>query len=110
MLTELPAITACLVRRHPEAGLAPAGPLGEARCRECRSWLAGRVHGISRAGRWRPHRFIGEPDRHDAIMRDGRRIIGEPARAIDTKLAAGNGYPVGDRFSVADPYLLAIHR
>ncbi|WP_246794077.1 glutathione S-transferase family protein [Burkholderia perseverans] len=110
VLTELPAIMAYLVRRHPEAGLAPAEPIGEARCHEWLSWLAGWVHGMGWTELWRPHRFIGEPEQYDAIMRNGRRIIDESARAIDTKLAAGSGYAVGDRFSVADPYLLAIHR
>lgn len=43
-------------------------------------------------------------------MRNGRCIIDGSARAIDTKTAAGSGCAVGDRFSVADPYLLAIHR
>ncbi|NIF87817.1 glutathione S-transferase N-terminal domain-containing protein [Burkholderia sp. Cy-637] len=110
VLTELPAIMAYLARRYPEAGLVPVEPIEEARCHELLSWLAGWVHGMGWTELWRPHRFIGEPAQYEAVMANGRRIIDESSASIEAMLAATQAYGTGDRFSIADPYLLAIYR
>lgn len=110
VLTELPAIMAYLARRHPGAGLVPDDPLEEARCHELLNWIAGWVHGMGWTELWRPHRFIGDASQYEAVMQNGLRIIDESSDTIEAMLAATNGYGTGDRFTIADPYLLAVYR
>ncbi|MDR3517876.1 MAG: glutathione S-transferase [Azospirillaceae bacterium] len=106
LLTEGPAILFFLARCHPNAGLLPADPAGEARCLEWLNWLSGTVHGQAFGQVWRTARFSDNPDHHAAIAAKGREDLVAHYTAIEAILADGRDWAVPDRYSIVDPFLL----
>ena len=79
-LTEVAAILFWLARRHPEAGLLPGDPLGEARVVSWMSFLAATVHPARRQG-----------------LEHARAIWAlAEARLGDAPFALGAGYSIAD--------------
>lgn len=110
VLTELPAILGYLAHTHPDAGLIPADPLGEARCHEWLAWLAGWVHGIGYGEIWRAHRFVADASLYSAINANGRKVVEEGYDVIERKLAADGPYACGRQYSIVDPMLVVLYR
>ena len=110
LLTEAHAILVYLARSHPEAGLLPADPAGEARAIEWMNWLSGAVHGQSYGQIWRPHRFVADPALHAAVTAQGRRNVAEQYDYIESLLADGRDWARPGAYSVVDPYLLVFYR
>ncbi|HWK43783.1 MAG TPA: glutathione S-transferase [Stellaceae bacterium] len=106
LLTEASAILFFLARSHPEAGLLPSDPAGEARCVEWMTWLSGTVHGMSFAQIWRPARFSDDTGQHAAITAKGHDNIRDQYAYIERVLADGRDWGIPGGYSIVDPYLL----
>lgn len=109
VLTEASAIMVYLARAHPEAGLLPSDPAGEARCLEWLNWLASNVHAMSYGQIWRTARFVGDPALEPAVVRRGHENVRDQYAYIESLLADGRDWAVPGKYSVADPYLLVFY-
>lgn len=109
VLTEASAIMVYLARTHPEAGLLPADPAGEARCLEWLNWLASNVHAMSYGQIWRTARFVTDPALEPAVVRKGHENVRDQYSYIETLLADGREWAVPGGYCVADPYLLVFY-
>lgn len=103
VVTENPAILRLIAARHPDAGLWPDDPLDEARCAEWLAWLSSTIH-VSYAHVRRPERYADGEAAQDAVIAKGKETCREVWRAVDERLGSGP-WALGQRFSVADPYL-----
>lgn len=110
VLYEAAAICLHLADRHPEAGLAP--PMGSGERAQFYKWLMWLTNTLQ------PEMLIFHyPDRHTddpegvAAVKSAaeRRLDGQFAQ-IESTLAAGGPYLLGDRFTACDLYLLMICR
>lgn len=106
LLTEAVAILLFLARTNPQAKLLPADPDGEARCLEWLSWLSVDLHGIGYGQLWRPHRFVGDPAFHEAVIAKGRTNVVACYDHIEHVLSDDRDWAVPGSYSVVDPYLL----
>lgn len=102
VLTEAPAVLQYLADRHPQAGLAPpAGSLERARLQEHLNFTSSELHKS-----FSPF-FAPEPPaglaRTDAEAKVVRRM-----NHVESVLADGRPYLLGERFSVADAYLFVV--
>lgn len=104
VLTENPAILRFIARRHPGAGLWPDDPPGEARCAEWLAWLASTVH-VAYAHVRRAERYASDAAALEDVVAKGKETCRGLWRDIDARLAGG-AWALGERYSVADPYLL----
>ncbi|MGH6956443.1 MAG: glutathione S-transferase family protein [Caulobacteraceae bacterium] len=105
VLTEAPAIMAYLARTHPEAGLLPGAPEGEARVFEWMNYLATAVHAVAFGQIVRPQRFVEDRADFPRVISKGRKNIATAYAYIEAQLA-GRQWAVGDGYSLADIYLL----
>lgn len=103
-LTENPAILSFIARRHPSAGLWPHDAKDEARCAEWLAWIASTIHPAYAHVR-RPERYADDAGAKEAVIAKGRETCRELWSAVDRRLGSGP-WAVGERYSVADPYLL----
>jgi glutathione S-transferase len=103
VLTENPAILAYIARRHPGAGLWPHDARDEARCLEWLAWIASTIHPAYAHVR-RPERYVEDDAAKAAVVAKGRETCRDLWTAVDRRLGPGP-WAVGERFSVADPYL-----
>jgi len=105
VLTECPAILRFIAARHPGAGLWPWDTREEARCAEWLAWLSSTVHtAFGRA--LRAHRYASDPRAVEDVAATAKRACRELWLAVDAKIGRGP-WALGERYSVADPYLLA---
>lgn len=104
VLTENPAILSYIARRYPGAGLWPHEAREEARCVEWLAWIASTIHPAYAHVR-RPERYADDPAAKEAVMAKGRETCRELWSAVDRRLGSGP-WAAGERYSVADPYLL----
>ncbi|ACA18150.1 Glutathione S-transferase domain [Methylobacterium sp. 4-46] len=104
VLTENPAVLRYIARRFPEAGLWPEDPRGEAACAEWLAWLASTVH-VAYAHVRRAERYAGEEAAIAEVQARGREACFDLWTMIEVGLSRG-GWALGERYSVADPYLL----
>jgi glutathione S-transferase len=104
VLTEAPAILRYIAVRHPASGLWPWDPREEARCSEWLNWLSSTIQvaftHVRRAGR-----YASEPRSVEDVAATGRNACRDLWRAVDRKIGEGP-WAIGDRYSVADPYLM----
>lgn len=104
VLTENPAILQFIARSHPDSGLWPETLPDQARVAEWLAWIASTVH-VAYAHVRRAERYAeSEP----ALAEDrakGLLTCRDLWRAIDTRLGEGP-WAIGERYSVADAYLL----
>lgn len=106
VVTENPAILRYVAVTHPEAGLWPADPRGEARCAEWLAFLSSGVH-PSYAHIRRAERYATTDEGREDVVETGKRATRDIYQMVEEKLAAaGDDWAAGPGYSVADPYLL----
>jgi glutathione S-transferase len=103
-LTEAPAILRYVAARHPAAGLWPWDPREEARCAEWLNWLSSTIH-VAFAHVRRAARYASDPRAVDNVAATAMKSCRELWQAVDTRIGEGP-WAIGERYSVADPYLL----
>lgn len=109
VLTENPAILSYLGSCYPEAGLlALDNPQQLGRTYELLSFFSSSVH-LAFAQIWRPERFADDDAARASVQASGRAAVVRYMDELEALAAAGT-WLVGNRFSVADPYLLAFYR
>lgn len=105
ILTEVPAILHWIARTHPQAGLLPEDPFEAAQVLECCAYLSSTVH-PSHAHLRRGSRWSDDP----AVI-EGLKVK-VPANMLEhfTYLQGRIRGPwvMGDRYTIADPYLYTI--
>jgi glutathione S-transferase len=104
VLTEVPAILRYVAARYPAAGLWPWEPRQEARCVEWLDWLSSTIH-VAFVHVRRASRYATEPRAIEDVATTAKKTCRELWRAVDAKLGAGP-WAIGERYTVADPYLL----
>jgi glutathione S-transferase len=104
VLTEAPAILRYIAARHPAAGLWPWDPREEARCSEWLNWLSSAIH-VAFIHVRRPARYAVDPRAAEDVAATAMKTCRELWAAVDLKIGEGP-WAIGDRYSVADPYLM----
>lgn len=104
VVTENPAILRYVARRHPTAALWPDDPRDEGRCAEWLAWMSSTIH-VAYAHVRRPERYATGDEAIANVAAKGRETCHELWGAVDERLARGP-WALGERFSVADPYLM----
>lgn len=109
VLTESVAILTYLALRFPASGVLPLDDLRRsARALELLAFFASWVH-IAVAQIWRSHRFASDEGAYPTVQASGHDNVRTYFDEIEA-LAAQGEWLLGDRFSVADPYLLVFYR
>ncbi len=109
VLTETPAMLQYIAQCFPAAGLAPLDdPFLLAEMNAFASYLCSTVH-IAHAHKMRGARWSDEPPVWDAMRRYVPRSVGDAFAPIEHEYLRGP-WVLGERFSVADYYLLTIAR
>ncbi len=104
VLTENPAILRYIARTHPQAGLWPEDPREEARCAEWLAWISSTIHPAYAHIR-RAERYATDAAAIEDVMAKGHETCADLWTMIEVGLSRG-GWAAGERYSVADPYLL----
>ncbi|WP_298966623.1 glutathione binding-like protein [uncultured Methylobacterium sp.] len=104
VVTENPAVLRYIARRFPEAGLWPDDPREEAACTEWLAWLASTIH-VAYAHIRRAERYASDEAAIRDVQQKGRESCADLWTMVEVGLSRG-GWAVGERYSVADPYLL----
>lgn len=107
VITETPAILGYIARAFPDAGLASHDDaFAMAQLESLMSYLAAWVHPAA-AHRHRGYRWADDPAAIAELRRKAPEVFGEAMRLIDTQLFRGP-WAMGERFTVADPYLYVV--
>jgi glutathione S-transferase len=107
ILTETPAMLAFIAQSFPEAQLAPLDdPFGFAEVQAFNSYLCSTLH-VAHAHRMRGYRWASEPASFADMQRKVPDSVGACYDLIETVLLRGP-WVMGDRYSIADPYLFTI--
>jgi glutathione S-transferase len=104
VVTENAAILPYIAQRFPKAALWPSGPREAGRAAEWIGWIASTVH-IAYAHVRRPERYASDPKAIEDVVAKGKESCRDIWGQVDRKLGAGP-WSIGERFSIADPYLL----
>jgi glutathione S-transferase len=104
VLTENAAILPYIAQRFSGAGLWPSYSKEAARCAEWIGWIASTVH-VAYAHVRRPERYAADPKAIEDVVAKGKETCRDVWGQVDRKLADGP-WALGERYSVADPYLL----
>ena len=104
VLTESAAILRHLARVHPEAGLLPSDPRGQAVADEWLAWLS-TGHQIAYAQVRRPERSSADEAAYPAIRAKGADTFGDLCTMTEVRLSNG-GWAVGGRYGVVDAALM----
>lgn len=106
-LTETPAILAYVAAMAPEAGLAPLDdPFEFARLQAFNSYLCSTVH-INHAHRPRGSRWADDPAALEAMKVKVPQTMAESFALIEETMLEGP-WVMGERYSIADPYLFTM--
>lgn len=106
--TEVPALLVYLASLRPDSGLLP--PLGSAelaRALEWLGWLSSTLH-VAYAQHWRPERFLTPEMDAQGFAAQGKSLIERFNGEIEARITGP--WLVGERYTVADPYLLVFYR
>jgi glutathione S-transferase len=107
ILTETPAILAYIAQTHPEKQLAPFDDaFAFAELQSFTSYLCSTVH-VCHAHRMRGARWATEEASFADMRRKVPETVGACFQLIETGLFKGP-WAMGERYSVADPYLFTI--
>ncbi len=104
VVTENPAILRYVARLAPEKKLWPDDARDEATCAEWMAWMSSGVH-VSFAHVRRAERYATGEDAIANVVARGKQTTRDIWEAVEARLGAGP-WAVGERYSVADPYLL----
>jgi glutathione S-transferase len=104
VLTEAPSILRYIAARHPAAGLWPWDPREEARCAEWLAWISSTIH-VAAGHVRRAARYASDPRSVEDVAATARKTCRELWQAVELKIGEGP-WAIGERYSVADPYLL----
>jgi len=104
VLTEAPAILRYIAARHPAAGLWPWDPREEARCAEWLGWLSSTIH-VGFIHVRRAARYATDPRSVEDVAATAKQTCRELWRAVEMRLN-DRQWAIGERYSVADPYLM----
>lgn len=106
-LTETPAILFFLAQSHPEANLAPLDePFALAQLQSFNSYLCSTVH-VAHAHRMRGYRWADDPAAIEAMKKKVPQSVGECFALIEREYLRGP-WVMGERYTIADPYLFTI--
>jgi glutathione S-transferase len=107
VLTEVPAILAFIAQSHPEAALAPLGdPFEFARMQAFNCYLCATVH-VAHAHSRRGERWADDPAAIAEMQRKAPEVMASCFELIENELLDGP-WVLGERYSVADPYLFTL--
>jgi glutathione S-transferase len=104
VLTEAPAILRYIAARHPAAGLWPWDPRQEARCAEWLAWISSAIH-VSAGHVRRAARYASDPGAVEDVAATAKKTCRELWQTVEARIGEGP-WAIGERYSVADPYLL----
>jgi len=104
VLTEAPAILRYIAARHPAAGLWPWDPREEARCAEWLNWISSTIH-VAFVHVRRAARYAADPHAVEDVAATARKTCRDLWGAVEGRLG-DTPWAIGERYSVADPYLL----
>lgn len=104
IITELPAILYYIAREAPDADLLPFDDsLAMARAIELLAWFSNTVQ-VSFSQIFRPERFTDSDEVKECLKQDGKARVLNHFKEIESLMASGGQWLVGDRFSVVDLY------
>lgn len=104
VLTEAPAILRYIAARHPAAGLWPWDPRQEARCAEWLAWISSTIH-VSAGHVRRAARYASDARAVEDVAATAKKTCRELWQTVEARIGEGP-WAIGERYSVADPYLL----
>lgn len=106
-LSETPALLVYVAQRFPAAELAPlSDPFALAQIQEFNSYLCATVHVAHAHGRRGP-RWADDPAAHESMTRKVASNMTDCFGLIEEKFLKGP-WVMGDRYTIADPYLFTI--
>ena len=106
ILTETGALLEYIAACAPQAGLVPDDPLQAARMREVMYYLASTMH-VNHAHKMRGHRWADKPASQKDMVAKVTQTMTESCAYIVANGLRGP-FVLGDRFSLADPYLFVV--
>lgn len=106
ILTETGALLDYVAALAPDARLVPDDPFQAARMREVMYYLASTMH-VNHAHKKRGHRWADKEASHRDMAAKVAETMTVSCEHVETCCLAGP-YVLGDRFSIADPYLFTI--
>lgn len=109
ILTETPAILAFIAQTHPEADLAPFDdPFAFATVQAVNSYICSTLH-VAHAHRMRGYRWVDAEDTHAIAAMQAKvpEAVGAAFAHIENDVFKGP-YVMGDRYTIADPYLFTV--
>ena len=104
VLTETPAILTYIARLYPHSALAlPADPFALAELESFNAYIVSTLH-VAHAHKQRGHRWADDPAAIAEMRRKVPETVGASFALIEERLFRGP-WVMGERFSIADPYL-----
>ena len=106
ILTENPAILAFVAQTYPEKKLAPLDDtFAFAEMQAFNAYLASTVH-VAMAMQFRASRYTDDAAAQKAIADNARNVSVDKFLLIEERLSDGRPFVMGDRYTVADAYLV----
>ena len=105
-LTETGAVLEYIAACAPQAGLVPQGSLDAARMRSVMYYLASTMH-VNHAHKMRGSRWAERADSFADMAAKVPQTMTASAAFVESHCLAGD-FVLGDRFSIADPYLFVV--
>lgn len=103
LLTETGALLEYIAAITPEVNLVPNDPLEAAHMRGVMYYLASTMH-VNHAHRLRGSRWADKAESHADMTAKVPETMAQSARFVERSCLRGD-YVLGDRFTIADPYL-----
>lgn len=104
VVTENPACLRYVARRYPEASMWPEDGRDEARCAEWLAWMSSTIH-VAYAHVRRAERYATDEAAKSNVQARGKESCRELWALVEGRLGEGP-WALGERYSVADPYLM----
>lgn len=106
ILTETGAILEYIAALKPEAELVPADPWQAAQMRAVMFYLASTMH-VNHAHKMRGHRWADQESSHADMTAKVPQTMADSCRYIEDNALTGP-FVMGDKFTIADPYLFTV--
>jgi glutathione S-transferase len=109
VVTETPAILAFIAQSFPQAGLAPLDDIfAFAQVQAFTAYLCSTVH-VAHAHRGRAYRWTDDAAAQQALREKVPETVGACFQLIEREMFRGP-WVMGERYTIADPYLFTIAR